>query len=234
MKVYGIWNTERKHWAATQEFFTKKAAMQYIVAELNGQFATYDAVPWPTDDDDKPDDGTPVPHEILWHIGKGKTINILNRGTWPEPEEMIRVIAWGLAGELRFGAQPVVPYTVAQHSVAVCELMQAERSNINAVADKIALLHDGHEALGLRDLASPVKEHLPGYKELAQMVQQQIWDHFGIRGHHVWQFQDQLKASDDKACAQEQEIIWDARNMAQAWNRSDSYRAFLESWEACR
>lgn len=65
-----------------------------------------------------------------------------------------RDLAEGLAKEARFAGQtPGVFYSVAQHCVHACALVEPE-------ARPYALLHDGHEGLGMRDFPSPFKAEL--------------------------------------------------------------------------
>ena len=85
-----------------------------------------------------------------------------------------RDLAWPLACECRFGNQlpPGNFYSVAQHSL-LCAAMYLD----DIMADSVVvepgewdvvmalLLHDMHEGL-LRDISTPLKDHLPGYREL--------------------------------------------------------------------
>jgi 5'-deoxynucleotidase YfbR-like HD superfamily hydrolase len=76
----------------------------------------------------------------------------------------IENIAYGLAGEWRFSGQTFPRLTVAEHSVRVAELLHAQ--DYNARLQMLGLLHDAPEGCGLRDMATPIKVHLRGYKEI--------------------------------------------------------------------
>ena len=84
----------------------------------------------------------------------------------------IQDIAFGLAGEFRFGNQCHQRYTVAQHCVHVAEIVPAH-------AQLHALLHDAAEAY-LHDIIRPVK-HLPelaAYRAAENNLQALIYQKF--------------------------------------------------------
>ncbi len=81
-------------------------------------------------------------------------------------------IANRLASVPRFAGHTKTPYSVAQHSVLVSQLVP-ERLALEA------LLHDSAEAYCL-DLPTPVKRGLPEYKAIENRVQAAILTSFGI------------------------------------------------------
>ena len=91
-----------------------------------------------------------------------RMINVLN----PDPDDMIlSEIAVGLSRETRYGgAATSIPWSVAQHSLLCDEY--AEEDGVTSPEIRLALLlHDAPEYM-LRDMISPVKEHLPDYRGL--------------------------------------------------------------------
>jgi len=89
----------------------------------------------------------------------------------PQPDQIdIEDIATALAHNCRYTGQAKGFYSVAEHSVAVCELTN------NSVE---GLLHDASEAY-LQDIASPVKAYLQNYKEMEDVVLKAIAKKFNF------------------------------------------------------
>jgi 5'-deoxynucleotidase YfbR-like HD superfamily hydrolase len=84
-------------------------------------------------------------------------------------------IAHSLSQICRYTGHSSVFHSVAHHSVLVSYLCNKE----NALQ---GLLHDSSEAMGLNDLASPIKNlpELAGYKKLEKRVQSAIYRKFGL------------------------------------------------------
>lgn len=76
-------------------------------------------------------------------------------------------------------------YSVAQHSVMVCELAEAEYGRGSEIA-RCALLHDATEAY-LGDISRPLKAHLPDYQKLEAHVHSVIIQALGLPSDpEVW------------------------------------------------
>ncbi len=98
----------------------------------------------------------------------GKKFHFLD----PNPEEIdIEDIATALGNNCRYTGQSKSFYSVAEHSVAVCELSGNTLEG---------LLHDASEAY-LQDIASPVKAYLSNYKELEHGVMCAVSKKFGFQ-----------------------------------------------------
>lgn len=84
------------------------------------------------------------------HLG---ACSSLRPGNTPQIEE----IAHALAQINRYTGHAARPYSVAEHSLLVCDLVQA--AGLDCHAQMAALLHDAHEAF-CGDAATPVKQVL--------------------------------------------------------------------------
>ena len=86
----------------------------------------------------------------------------------------------------QFGRMPVF-YSVAQHSVHVSEVVTSKGVMGSAAwyEDKRwGLLHDASEAY-MNDVNSPLKGHLPKYKDIERRLMWEIMRKFGLSPHRV-------------------------------------------------
>jgi 5'-deoxynucleotidase YfbR-like HD superfamily hydrolase len=123
----------------------------------------------------------------------GKLVDLANFG-----EEDVRLpdISHALSLISRFTGHSKCPYSVAQHSVMVSRLTLPE----NALW---GLLHDASEAY-LGDVATPLKNLLPGYRELEERVQQTIARVFRLS----WPMPPDVKQADLRALmAEKRDLI---------------------------
>jgi 5'-deoxynucleotidase YfbR-like HD superfamily hydrolase len=96
----------------------------------------------------------------------GKKVYFLN----PKPDMFdIEDIAHALSMIVRYTGHVKKFYSVAEHSVAVSRLT----GNLEG------LMHDGSEAY-LIDVASPIKQHLRGYKEMESGIMVVLAEKFGF------------------------------------------------------
>lgn len=108
----------------------------------------------------------------------------------------IEDIASGLCSLVRFNGHSnwIIRWTVAQHC-----LMMADAAEDDEIA-LACLMHDATEAY-MSDVASPLKELLPKYREVEENVTQAILARFSLHfDPHVW---DIVKLMDKQACAWE-------------------------------
>lgn len=115
----------------------------------------------------------------------------------PSPDEInIKDIAFSLSNQCRFNGH-VQFYSVAEHSVMVAAMLQEK--------DQLAgLLHDAAEAY-LSDIPSPVKQYLPDYKNIEEIVQKAINEKFDVDT-----FTEDIKHADKKASYQEASYLLDS------------------------
>lgn len=100
----------------------------------------------------------------------GKYVNVFN----VDPDQIcIEDIAHALSMQCRFGGHLPVYYSVAQHSILVCESLSRPQ--------KLAgLLHDASEAY-LLDIPRPIKGGLANYKEIEHNLMKAIAGKFGFQ-----------------------------------------------------
>ena len=130
-------------------------------------------------------------------------VNILD----PDPETIfLEDIVQGLVHTCRWNGQVKHFYSVAQHSLHVCDLVAPELR-------LQALFHDASEAF-MNDLSSPVKQLLPQYKLLENKLMKAIATRFGFEWpmHHMVKIADadaleiehlNLRMGNDWACQKE-------------------------------
>lgn len=100
----------------------------------------------------------------------GRYLDVLN----PSPESIDLIdIVHGLSHQCRFGGHTPIFYSVAQHSVLVCN------AEIPAELKLQALMHDASEAY-LGDLPTPIKRLLPRYTKIEDNLMRVIAQKFGF------------------------------------------------------
>lgn len=109
----------------------------------------------------------------FWYVDRGRD------------EEDIRIgdIAHHLAQESRFCGATKEWYSVARHSLNVLEEFRRRMPSATPTAQRLALLHDAHEAY-TKDLPKPLRQlpQLAGFNELAKDVQERIERRFQAYG----------------------------------------------------
>lgn len=96
----------------------------------------------------------------------------------PRPDDVrLSDIALSLSRLVRFTGQGAVAVTVARHSVN-CYL-EAQAQGVRVEVCRLALLHDAAEAY-VGDVASPLKDMLPGFARIEARVFRAICDRFAI------------------------------------------------------
>lgn len=145
----------------------------------------------------------------------------------------IEDIAHGLANLCRFNGQSSKFYSVAQHSVLMAYAVN--RAGGNAFE---ALMHDAHEAY-VGDMPSPLKQLIPGFKE----IEKRVWAAVRARFDLALKMSPEIKEADLRMLLTEQEALmtppfnhWAARSHASPysgfkivpWSPEDAKRRFLD------
>lgn len=109
---------------------------------------------------------------------------------WPldlgrSPDLSIENIAHALAMKVRFTGHCTEQYSIAQHSVHVCDLVPEDDQ-------REGLMHDAAEFV-LPDVASPIKASLTGFKELEHETERVIAARFYLR----WPWPPSVKSADN-------------------------------------
>lgn len=111
------------------------------------------------------------PHITTW---SGREFNFLS----PEPTDiLIEDIAHALSLQCRFNGHCTKFYSVAEHSVEVCKMVESMGEPVEVVMT--ALLHDAAEAY-IGDIVSPVKKYLHDYVALERILEQAIANKFSL------------------------------------------------------
>ena len=97
--------------------------------------------------------------------------------------EDIRIfdIAHALAMKCRYTGHCHQFYSVAQHSLMVSDMLEVMKCSVEE--QYIGLMHDAQEAY-LPDVASPLKGHIPGYREIEGRVEACVAEAFGFEFPH--------------------------------------------------
>lgn len=91
----------------------------------------------------------------------------------------LRDVARGLAHENRYSGQTFRPYSVLEHSLHCEEHYVIGEQGIVPGVRLALLMHDAHEFL-CKDMPSPLKALLPGYRDFERRCELATWRRFGI------------------------------------------------------
>ena len=124
----------------------------------------------------------PARHEVPEHgswlqTASGRAFDLLN----PSPADVdFDDISLALSRVPRFGGHTRRPYSVAQHSVLVAELLESAGHPGHVVLQ--GLLHDATEAY-VMDLPRPLKDLVPEYKTIENRVWRAVAMYFDLPVH---------------------------------------------------
>jgi len=149
---------------------------------------------------------------ILTH--SGKLLDPFN----PNPDTIeLNDIAISLSRQCRFAGHTKTFYSVAEHSVRVCDI----------VSDKYkltALLHDASEAF-LLDIPKPLKHRMPEYLEAEDNLMKVIAQKFGF----IYPLPEEVKEADNHILRNEfNNVMLSSRNMT--WAMATSHRIFIQRY----
>jgi uncharacterized protein len=96
----------------------------------------------------------------------------------PKPEDINIVdIAHSLSNLCRFTGHGERFYSVAEHSIHCARV--ARKLGLSTLHQLYALGHDASESV-MNDLARPVKQNIPQYKEIEDKIMSVMWEAMGI------------------------------------------------------
>ena len=108
------------------------------------------------------------------NTASGRKINLLD----PKPEQIsIGDIARGLSYNSHFGGQTPQFFSIAQHCLLVCELMEECGHKPDLLMT--GLLHDASEAY-LGDMLKPLKVMLPNFREIEDRMMGVILERYSL------------------------------------------------------
>lgn len=140
----------------------------------------------------------------------------------PTPEMIcIEDVAHGLSRQCRFAGHTKEFYSVAQHSIHVCDLAP-DQFKIQA------LLHDAGEAY-LCDIPGPIKKRLPEYRKIEENLMNVIAKKFGFD----WPMSSWVK-NDDKIMLKREWDYFVIGNLSDNWlpmTPAEAKEKFLELFE---
>ncbi|XVJ69858.1 MAG: hypothetical protein HEQ39_09540 [Rhizobacter sp.] len=150
-------------------------------------------------------------------------------------------MAWSLSQINRFNGHCLRPYSVAEHSLLVCEIAERELG-LDIFGQLSALMHDGHEAY-CGDMHTPGKRSLGNaWAIFERSLEELVWRAFGIKGQSQI-FASAIKQADLMALATERRDLvpftatpWpDLRGIEPIpWVRLDSPERTKMTWEDWR
>lgn len=132
------------------------------------------------------------PHCMQTHTGR-----VIDLSRFSEDDVDIEDIAHALAHIVRFTGHANKPYTVAQHSMLVCDLTPQPHK-------RWALLHDAAEAY-FGDVSLPLKTLLPDYRAIEERAQKIIAGRFGMS----WPLPAEVQEADREALLIEKRALFD-------------------------
>ncbi len=147
-------------------------------------------------------------------VERGAWLATATGGMWsihhPSPADVsIRDIAAGLSRACRYNGQIVEEcdfLSVSEHSVCMTDWAIANGAAKTREAALAVLLHDGSEAF-FGDMVTPLKQLLPGFREIEDRAQSVILQSFGLNAKNTGISKSDIKMIDNR-------IRIDERNLA--------------------
>lgn len=150
---------------------------------------------------------------ITTHTGRDHYLG-LHAAFLPGNEPRIDEIAHALALINRFTGHTSRPYSVAEHSVLVCDI--AAGMGLDAHGQMAALMHDAHEAY-CGDVPTPIKDLLgKAWMEVEHPQAALVRNHFALRAAHT-AHRAAIKHADLIALATERRDLLPSAAQATPW-----------------
>jgi len=121
----------------------------------------------------------------------------------PSPADVrLADIAAGLAHTCRFGGHCEQFYSVAQHSLHVCEEFEADRIK------RISLFHDAAEAY-MGDVPRPFKSQYDLFENVESEILEVIWEALGVEPPNAEEWEQVMEADDQLLAYEAQNLLED-------------------------
>ena len=133
-------------------------------------------------------------------------------------------VARGLAFKGHFAGQTPRFFSIAQHSLMVCDLMEEEHGD-NPELMLTALLHDASEAY-IGDMVKPLKVFLFKFQEVENKLQDVIFETFNLDGSLMPTVKIYDKISQDV----EYKAFYKREGDVEYLSPDESYRLFLDRY----
>ena len=113
--------------------------------------------------------------QIISSTRSGKLINLLDI----HPNQiLLSDICYGLSREVRFCGQTIRPYTVCEHTILGCKVLEGLKASTATIL--VWLCHDMSESY-IKDIPSPLKKYLGNiYTDLEDYITNSIYNKFNI------------------------------------------------------
>lgn len=129
----------------------------------------------------------------------------------------IEIIARSLSNQCRWAGHTKTWFSVAEHSVLVCDFMSGSLAG---------LLHDASEFI-FGDIPGPIKHQFPDLVTAEQVLQQRIYDYYGVESVSG------IKEADQKAAEIELDRLVNIENPI-VWRPNRARKEFLKRFEAMK
>ena len=181
---------------------------------------------------------------MIFACRSGCTVNFDSTSSIRSSRVLPQDIALGLSRIFRFCGQTIQPYTVAQHSLLVAELMRRRYQSYRAAL--AGLLHDAHEAF-TSDIPKPAKDFLERagtglrgewktpVSTMEQALDDMIRSSLGVE--HLEVSWEGLKQCDDQARAIEMNVMIHGKTeelLGGAFTPEKAEREFLNALDSLR
>ncbi len=147
----------------------------------------------------------------------------------PKPEMIhIKDIARGLAFNGRFAGHTPQYYSVAQHSVLVCDLILKEHSiKTHPKLALAGLLHDAAESY-IGDMITPLKKVIPEFKRIENNILKVVFEKYGLES---W-LMNHVKSYDERSLIMEFEAFYKDAPLFNQLDPEYAYVEFLEKFKS--
>lgn len=128
----------------------------------------------------------------------------------------IEMIAHSLSQLNRYTGHALFPYSVAQHTSLLIDIVPRRLK-------RAAAMHDWSETL-MSDIAHPIKRELPEYMRVESVIQERIFDEF----EEPWENMEAVTPFDRRICADEMRVLFP--KFDPEWIKYEPLGVKVEEW----